>query len=93
MRIPKSWVPIIAGKVIDSIVGRDYVEPLIPVSDLKKAAEEILLEDLSAEDRLNEEVREILRQHEKDIEFKKLDYKRLFDMTKQKLVRERNLIL
>lgn len=93
MRIPRSWVPIITRKVIGSLIDRKYIESKIPVDELKAMAEEIFIDELMVEDRLNEEVREILKQHERDIELKRLDYKKLFDMTKQKLVKERNLIL
>ncbi len=55
--------------------------------------EEIITEELMVEDRLNDEVREILKKHSEDIERGRMDYRKLFDLTKQKLVRERNLVL
>lgn len=55
--------------------------------------EQMITEDLLVEDKIDEEVRQILRQYETDIEKGRLDYKKLFTLTKQKLVRERNLIL
>lgn len=93
MRVPKSWIPIIAGKVVDTLLRKDLVKTEATPQELKAACEEIVLDELMVEDRINEEVREILKGHEKDIESKRLDYKKLFDMTKQKLVRERNIIL
>jgi len=93
MRVPKSWIPIIAGKVVDTLFRKDLVKTEASSEELKTACEEIILNELMVEDRINEEVRDILKEHEKDIETKKLDYKKLFDMTKQKLVRERNIIL
>ena len=45
------------------------------------------------EDRLNAEVRELLKKYEPEIEKGRLDFKKLFDMTKQKLIKERNLTL
>jgi len=54
---------------------------------------EIILEELTIEDRLNEEVREILKSHSAEIEKGRMDYRRLFELTKQKLVKERNLVL
>jgi len=93
MRIPKSWVPIISGKIVDVLLKKDLVKTDASPEELKTACEEIITEELMVEDRLNDEVREILKDHEKDIETKKLDYKKLFDMTKHKLVRERNIIL
>jgi uncharacterized protein len=51
------------------------------------------MEELMVEDRINDEVRQILKKFEPEIEKGRLDYRKLFDMTKQKLVRERNVIL
>ena len=55
--------------------------------------EELIMEELTVEDRLNEEVREILKGHTVEIEKGRLDYRRLFDLTKQKLVKERNIVI
>ena len=51
------------------------------------------MHELLAEDRVNEEVREMLRKHNSEIERSKVDYRKLFELTKQKIVKERNLIL
>lgn len=93
MRIPKSWVPMLAKKIADNLVKKDLVESLVPIATLIAETERLLLEELTVEDRLNEEVRQILKKFEPEIEKGRLDYRRLFDMTKQKIVRERNVIL
>ena len=93
MRIPKSWVPIIATKITENILEKDLITSKVDKSKLIEVAEEILLDELMVEDRLNDEVREMLKQYEKEIDSKRLDYRKLFDMTKQKIVRERNVIL
>jgi hypothetical protein len=93
MRIPKSWVPIIATRIIDNVLEKDLVASRVDKDKLLEVAEEILLDELMVEDRLNDEVREMLKQYEKEIDSKRLDYRKLFDMTKQKIVRERNVIL
>lgn len=93
MRIPKTWVSLITKKVIAGIVSKQMVTPGVPMGKLLAEAEELILGELMAEDRLNEEVREILRKHSPEIEHKRLDYRKLFELTKQKIVKERNLIL
>jgi hypothetical protein len=93
MRIPKSWVPVMAKKIVDNLVAREMIAPKIPVDKLIAQAEAILLEELMVEDRLNNEVRELLKKHETDIERNRMDYRKLFELTKQKLVKERNLVL
>jgi hypothetical protein len=93
MRIPKSWVPIIAKRIVENLFGKDLIASKVEEEKLVSVTEEILLDELMVEDRLNDEVREMLKQYEKEIDTKRLDYKKLFDMTKQKIVRERNVIL
>jgi hypothetical protein len=54
---------------------------------------QIIMDELMVEDRLNEEVRELLKKHASDIERGRMDYRKLFELTKQRLVKERNLVL
>ncbi len=93
MRIPKTWVPILAKKIIDNAVSKNLIRPVVPAEKLLSETEELLLDELTVEDRLNEEVRELLKGHASHIEKGRLDYRRLFDLTKQKLVKEKNLVL
>ena len=93
MRIPKSWVPIMAKRIVDTLIAREMIRPKVPVEKLIDQADAILLDELMMEDRLNDEVRELLKKHESDIERNRMDYRKLFDLTKQKLVKERNLVL
>ncbi len=93
MRIPKSWVPFMAKQIINNLVSKGLIEPTIAVERLIEETETLLLDELMAEDRLNEEVRQLLKKYESEIEKGRLDFRKLFDMTKHKLVRERNIIL
>ena len=93
MRIPKTWVPLLAKKIVDNILSKNLVRPLAPAERILSETEGLLLDELSVEDRLNDEVREILKGHASEIEKSRMDYRRLFDLTKQKLVKERNLVL
>jgi len=93
MRVPKTWVPFLAKKVIDNITSKNLVKPAVPLEKLLSETGEIILEELTIEDRLHEEVREILKSHSAEIEKGRMDYRRLFELTKQKLVKERNLVL
>ncbi len=93
MRIPKSWVPLLAKRIIENLISKELVKSVVPVEKLITEIEEILLDELTIEDRLNEEVREILKKFSIEIEKGHLDYRKLFELTKKKLVRERNLVL
>lgn len=93
MRIPKSWVPVMAKKIIDNLLAKKMIRAKIPMEKLIDQTDAILLDELMIEDRLNDEVRELLKKHENDIERNRMDYRKLFELTKQKLVKERNLVL
>lgn len=82
-----------AKKIIENLVAKEMITPKIPVEKLIEQADAIILAELMLEDRLNNEVRELLKKHETDIERNRMDYRKLFELTKQKLVKERNLVL
>jgi hypothetical protein len=93
MRVPKSWVPILAKKIADNLIQKKMVSPAVPMEKLISKTEEIITEELMVEDRLHDEVRELLKKHAADIEKGRMDYRKLFDLTKHRLVKERNLVL
>jgi hypothetical protein len=80
-------------KIVDNLLKKELAEPAVPVATLISETEKLLLDELMVEDRINDEVRQILKKFEPEIEKGRLDYRKLFDMTKQKIVRERNVIL
>lgn len=93
MRIPRSWLPVISKKIIDNLERKNLATLKMPRQEAIEETERILFDELSVEDRLNEEVRELLKKYESEIERNRLDYRKLFDMTKNKLIRERNIVL
>jgi len=82
-----------AKRIIDNLIAKEMITPKIPVEKLIEQADAILLNELMVEDRLNDEVRVLLKRHETDIERNRMDYRKLFELTKQKLIKERNLVL
>jgi len=93
MRVPKSWVPILAKEIMEELIKRNMIELREPKEKIAELLLELMLEELSVEDRLNDEVREMLKKFDSEISKGRLDYRKLFDLTKQKLVKERNIIL
>ncbi len=93
MRIPKSWVPILAKKIAENIVSKELVRLTVPMDKFISYTEEIIMEELMVEERINEEIKELLKKYESDIERGRMDYRKLFELTKQKLVKERNIVL
>lgn len=93
MRIPNAWLSIIAKKIIEDLIGKKLIEINTSKDEVIKLLNELMLSELMAEDRLNEEVRELLKKYDTEIEKGRLDYRKIFELTKQKLIKERNIIL
>jgi uncharacterized protein len=83
--------------IAESVAGRLEQEGHINLVGDRKAfidaLNRVMTEDLSLEDRVNAEVRQMLTVYEKQIQEGQVDYQKMFQMVKQKLVRERGLIL
>jgi hypothetical protein len=52
-----------------------------------------MTDELLVEDRLNDEVREILTEHAEEMRRTNVEYREMFKMIKKKLARERQIIL
>ena len=93
MRIPKSWVPLIARRIVNTMLDDELVSADVDREALLRETARLITTELEVEDRLNNDVREILKQYEGDIERGRMDYRTLFDLTKKKLIRERDIIV
>lgn len=84
-------------RVAEGLAGRLQQEGHIELVGNRKAFVDALMhaitEELSVEDRLNAEVRHMLKNYEKQIEQGQVDYQKMFLKVKQKLVQERGIIL
>jgi len=93
MRLKKEIVERISKKMVRSLIENNYIIWDERPEKLEAIIEEIITDDLMVEDRLNEEVKMLLESRTKDYERDMMDYGRVFQMVKSKLVRERGLIL
>jgi hypothetical protein len=93
MRLSKERIRHMA----DSLATRLEQEGHVVLTGQHKAfvdsLEHVVIEELLIEDRLNAEVRQLLKAYERQIESGQVDYQKMFTMIKQKLVRERGIIL
>jgi hypothetical protein len=83
----------LSAELLSELVKRRLVRLKVSEEVALPLVEQAITVDLQAEDRLNEEVKEILKTYEREIEQGRADYKTMFDLVKKKLVRERGIIL
>lgn len=86
-------MPLIAKKIMDDLLARELIVSRAPVEELVAEAEKLIMEELMVEDRVNDEVREILKKFTGEIEKGRLDYRKVFELTKRKIIEERGLVI
>ena len=93
MRITKELTEYLTKKIVKSLTDQDLIIWEETPEKLQAVINAIITEDLMVEDMLNEEVKTLLESKTQEYERDMMDYGRVFQMVKSKLVRERGLIL
>ncbi|MBI3605370.1 MAG: DUF507 family protein [Nitrospirae bacterium] len=93
MRLSKNQISLLSKNIVSHLTNQKMIKPLIEKEKLISLIENIFTEDLMAEEALNQEIREIMKAYAGQIDKGEIDYNRMFQMIKQKLAKERNLIL
>ncbi|MBN1484303.1 MAG: DUF507 family protein [Chloroflexia bacterium] len=93
MRISEDKVDVLSEQIIEMLTERADVRPKTEAGRMRVVVRQAMLDELLVEDRLEEEVREILKQYDYEIRRGRMSYNTLFNRVKAKLVRERNLVL
>ncbi|WP_447983585.1 DUF507 family protein [Nitrospira sp. Nam74] len=93
MKLTKERIHHLAQSVASNLHEKGFVQFSGTKQALVDALEVGITDELSIEDRLNAEVRTLMKQYDAEIERGGVDYQKMFTMIKTKLVRERGLIL
>jgi hypothetical protein len=92
MRLTSDEVEFVSRKIVKTLVSEGKLEvdsePRIIVAIIK-----VITEELAVEDRLNEEVREVLTHHANEMERSNITYTEMFKMLKRKMAKEKGIIL
>ena len=90
MLLQKEIVAYLAGHIVTG-VSAGLVEITDPVS-AKAAVNQVILDELSVEDQLNDEVREILAQYNEYMRREQVSFSDMFRKVKNQLIAERKII-
>jgi len=89
----KESIRHISSVVVDRLKSQQLFDVTGSKGKLVDALEKTITDELSAEDRLNAEVRQMLKQFDAEFDSGRADYQKMFLMVKNKLVKERSLVL
>ena len=92
MALRREYIRVLATKIVEDLIKQEMIE--IPEGfNLTEQLYEVLDAELGLEDRLNEEVRTVLNQYQDQMRQTGASYQEMFKLIKNKLVRERKLVL
>lgn len=92
MRLNKNQIEHLAFVILRNLSK----EGKIIIEDRARLLDEmtnLILDEFSKEDKLDQEVREILGKHMEKIRKENIEYQTMFRMIKMKLAKERNIVL
>lgn len=93
MRLGRKMIDHVAKTITDVLTRREMLELEVDSRAVTEVVTRVIVDDLMVEDRLNDEVRDILEDHVNEMDRGNIDYSRMFSMVKRQLVRDRGLIL
>jgi hypothetical protein len=93
MRIPKEMIKHIADAIAVNLEAKGLAKYDVPKDVISTKIAETITADMMVEDKLNEDVRKLLAAHEAEISKGQMDYRKVFELTKQKLAKERGMVL
>ncbi len=92
MALRREYVRLLSTKIVEELKEHEMIE--VPEGlDLAEQLFQVMDTELSLEDRLNEEVRTVLNQYQEQMRKTGASYQEMFKLIKNKLVRERKLVL
>jgi hypothetical protein len=92
MRLTSEEIEYLARKIVKTLTKAGRIE-IDSEPRVVGSIAAVVTEELMVEDRLNEEVREVLLQHSSEMQRSNITYTEMFKMVKKKLAREKGVIL
>ena len=92
MALRKEFIRLLAVKMAEELVQAEMIE--VPAGyDLVEQLYQVMDTELSLEDKINDEVRVLLNQYADHMRQNGISYQEMFKLIKNKLVREKKIVL
>ena len=92
MSLQKEYILYLSKRIVDQLIKREMIETNTLVS-LRERVLSVLDEELSQEDKINEEVRGILKDYADEMQRTGISYQEMFKAVKNKLIKDKKVIL
>ncbi len=92
MRLNSEQIEDIANRIVRGLVKREYFD-VEDADETELLVRQVISDELRVEDKLNDEVRELMREHMDRIRRADVEYHEMFKVIKARLAKERDIIL
>lgn len=92
MLLSRDYVSYIAAEIVKRLIDNEMIETEA-APQLTDQVRQKIAEEIGIEERLNEEVREILNQHADEMRRTGVSYQEMYKKVKGELARQRKLVL
>jgi hypothetical protein len=92
MQFPREYVSYMTKQVLKRLTAAGLIQYDQP-EYVQEVMTQVMLDELSVEDRINEEARRILEQHDEEMKQVGASYEEMFKKVKRQLVRDRKVVL
>jgi len=93
MRLSKDLIQHIAAAISSNLESKGLVKYDVPRDAVTAKIADIVTTNMLEEDKLNKDVEKLLSAHEAEIARGQMDYRKVFELTKQKLAKDRGMVL
>lgn len=93
MKLKSEIIHFLSKKIVEHLNEKEAIEYDCDLDSMIAIVDSSIKSDLMVEDQLNDEVKAILAEQEDQIDENNINYRKVFQMIKNKLARERGLIL
>ncbi len=92
MGLQKEYVQHLSRRIVDELIKREMIEVPHP-GGLQEKVLAVMDAELGLEDQVNEEVRNILKDHADEMRRTGVSYQDMFKVVKNRLVKEKKVVL
>ncbi len=93
MRLSKELIQHISNAIANNLESKEMVEYETAKTAIVEKINEVITKNMLDEDKLNKDVEKMLAAHEAEIARENMDYRKVFELTKQKLAKDRGIVL
>ncbi len=93
MRLRREMIQYLSQAMARDLIDKGFIQVLGERAKVEELLRETITEELQVEDRLNDEVKDLLRAFSNEFSRGEADYHKMFTMVKRKLAQERGHIL